>query len=134
MLNYRCRLNQKGKKLSSQEVGRLGEKIAKHWLLASGTRVLFQNFKSPYRGEVDLIVQENDTLVFIEVKTRTRSDFGRAFDSVDKKKQALIQRGANHWLSLLGKKREKTLWRYDVIEILLQEGEKPKVSQIRNAF
>lgn len=86
--------------------------------------------------------QELNQLVFVEVKTRTRRGFGRPLEAVDREKQALIERGAREWLRLLAEEhrgdeedfRRTISWRYDVVEIILQEGEKPDVNLVENAF
>jgi Holliday junction resolvase-like predicted endonuclease len=51
---------------------------------------------------------------------------------VDQPKQALIERGANAWLKQLGTRNLP--WRFDVIEVRVEEGEKPKVNHVRDAF
>ena len=66
------------------------------------------------------------------VKTRTRAEGGRPLDAVDRKKQALIRRGANEWLRLLGTREGP--WRFDVMEVILLEGEAPKLHLVENAF
>lgn len=84
-----------------------------------------------------------DLLVFVEVKTRTRRDFGRPMRAVNANKQALIIRGATEWLRLLGREfdlekkqdiRREISWRYDVVEIVLEEGKLPDVHLVENAF
>ncbi|MDB4537121.1 YraN family protein [Akkermansiaceae bacterium] len=124
----------------------MGEKIAAKYLQGLGWKVLYRNFRAPKGGEVDLVMRggENfDILVFVEVKTRTRRDYGRPLRAVNAEKQALIIRGASEWLRLLGKqtrfdevedRRRKISWRYDVVEIVLEEGKKPDVNLVVEAF
>lgn len=119
-------------RISRQDIGDLGEKMAREWLWASGRKVLFQNFRAPRGGEVDIVARDGRMLTFIEVKTRTKRGEGRPLDAVDESKQRLIQRGAREWLRLLG--RKEIPCRYDVIEVILVEGEKPEVTLIQNAF
>ena len=120
------------RKFTHLEIGKLGEKIAKHFLISSGAKILRKNFRSPRGGEIDLIIREKEVLVFVEVKTRTNQNYGRPIESVDKKKQLYIQRAANYWLSLL--KNRDIYFRYDVIEIFLEKGEKPKIQRVLDAF
>lgn len=94
--------------------------------------MLYQNFRAPQGGEVDIVARDGEVLSFVEVKTRTSEEFGRPMEAVNVKKQKLIKRGANEWLRLLGTR--DLLWRFDVVEIVLLEGEKPKVTVVRNAF
>jgi putative endonuclease len=66
------------------------------------------------------------------VKTRTREDFGRPFDAVDRNKQKRISRGALAWLRLLDD--PDILFRFDVVEVIIAEGAAPRVELLRNAF
>jgi putative endonuclease len=113
-------------------IGEYGERIAVDFLRANGHRILKRNFKGPRRGEVDIIARHDRLLLFVEVKTRRSDTKIRPLDAVDKTKQQLIERGANAWLKLL--KTRSLPWRFDVIEILLEEGEKPKVNHVKDAF
>ena len=76
--------------------------------------------------------RDNDTLVFIEVKTRTREDFGRPLEAVDRAKQKRISRGALAWLRML--ENPDILFRFDVVEVILADEAKPRVELIKNAF
>lgn len=124
----------------------MGEKIAAKYLQSRGWKVLFRNFRAPKGGEVDLVLRGGDhldLLVFVEVKTRTRRDYGRPMRAVNAGKRALITRGATEWLRLLGKEvrpgknhdlRREISWRYDVVEIVLEEGAKPDINLVEAAF
>ncbi len=81
---------------------------------------------------MDIIAREGKVLLFIEVKTRREGSMVRPFDAVDKGKQRLIERGANAWLKKLG--RRDMPWRFDVIEVYLTDGRRPRVNRIRDAF
>lgn len=94
--------------------------------------MLYRNFRAPRGGEVDIVARDGDLLLFTEVKTRTRTDFGRPLAAVDEKKRRLIRRGANAWLRQLGTR--EIPWRFDVIEVVLIDGKKPQVERIENAF
>ena len=111
-------------------IGSLGERIACAYLRSEGRRILYRNFRAPKGGEIDIVAREGNTLVFVEVKTRTSERFGRPLDSVDNKKKKLMQRGANGWLQLLGTRDLR--WRFDVVEIILLEGKKPRVTMVEN--
>src|SRR5690606_16367196 len=117
-LNSRCRLTGRdGRPLGKDEIGRLGEKIARRWLTASGAKVLYRNFRAPRGGEVDIVARDGKRLLFTEVKTRRAGGAGRPLDAVDREKIKLMRRGANEWLRLLGTR--EIPWRFDVIEVLL---------------
>ena len=118
----------KGEEAAHLVVGELGEKIARAHLRSIGRKILYRNFRAPRGGEVDIVARDGEVLSFVEVKTRTGEGFGRPLDAVDKRKQKLIQRGANEWLRLLGTR--DIPWRFDVVEVVLQEGEKPQVNVV----
>ena len=121
-----------GEPLGHLEIGELGERVAVDFLKAEGRRVLYRNFRAPRGGEVDIVARDGKVLSFVEVKTRTSEDFGRPLDAVDKDKQRLIEQGANEWLRLLGTR--EVPWRFDVVEVILRDGERPKVHVVRDAF
>lgn len=73
-----------------------------------------------------------DTLVFVEVKTRTSVAFGTPGEAVTREKQRLIARGALAWLELLGNP-EHILFRFDIVEILSQ-GDASSLHIIKDAF
>src|SRR3989344_3350437 len=60
---------------------RLGEEIAAKYLLDKGYKIIERNFRKGY-GEIDIIAIDKDTLVFIEVKTRTSNKFGDPLESI----------------------------------------------------
>ena len=132
-LNSPCRLtDSEGKARDRQWIGDYGERVAVDFLRAKGHRILKRNFKGPRRGEVDIIARHDRLLLFVEVKTRRSDTKIRPLDAVDKTKQQLIERGANAWLKLL--KTRNLPWRFDVIEILIEEGEIPKINHVKDAF
>ena len=121
-----------GERMRRMEIGQLGERIAAAQLKADGRKILYRNYRGPKGGEVDIVARDGDTLSFVEVKTRTRRGYGRPLDAVDVAKQELIERGANSWLHLLGTR--DILWRFDVVEVILEEGKVPEVTVVNNVF
>ena len=122
-----------GEKRSNSEVGELGEAIARTYVRAHSGKVIYKNFQGPKGGELDIVAREGEILCFIEVKSRTsRSAYNRPMDAVDAKKRRYIVKGARAWLDLL--KSEDMLWRYDVIEVILEEGKVPDVVWVKQAF
>ncbi len=112
--------------------GARGEKLASRHLRRNGYKILFRNFRGRTGGEIDLVCRDHDTLVFVEVKTRTREDFGRPIAAVDRRKQKRIARGGLAWLRMLD--NPDILFRFDVVEVLLLEKAKPRIEIIKNAF
>lgn len=66
-------------------IGKLGEDIACNFLQESGYQILNKNYKCHF-GEIDIITRINKSIVFFEVKTRTTTDFGYPFESVNRGK------------------------------------------------
>ena len=113
-------------------LGTRGEILACRFLRRNGYKVLHRNFRGRTGGEIDIVCRDRDTLVFVEVKTRTREDFGRPFDAVDRTKQKRIARGGLAWLRLLGD--PDILFRFDVVEVIIAEDAEPRIELLRNAF
>src|SRR3954467_12324182 len=113
-------------------LGTRGEKLASKFLRRNGYKILSRNFRGRTGGEIDLVCRDGDTLVFVEVKTRTREDFGRPLDAVDRDKRKRISRGGLAWLRLLG--GPDILFRFDVVEVIIAEGADPRLQLVRNAF
>jgi putative endonuclease len=113
-------------------VGATGERLAGKHLWRTGRKVLYRNFRPKEGGEVDIVYREGDLLVFGEVKTRTKGEFGDPAKSVTREKQKLIIRGANAWLRELN--YPEVLFRFDIIEVLMPPGEVPRIQLIENAF
>ncbi|MDD5349773.1 MAG: YraN family protein [Chthoniobacteraceae bacterium] len=112
-------------------LGRRGERIAARHLRRLGYKVLYRNYRAPNGGEVDIVCRDRDTLVFVEVKTRTSDAFGAPAEAVTPSKQRLIARGALAWLRLLG--NPDIYYRFDIVEIRVT-GKKTEAGVIRNAF
>ena len=112
--------------------GALGEKLACRYLKRNGYKVLFRNFRGRSGGEIDVVCRDNDALVFVEVKTRGREDFGRPVEAVDREKRKRISRAALAWLRMLD--NPDILFRFDVVEVIIAADSKPRVELIRNAF
>jgi putative endonuclease len=91
-----------------------------------------RNFRGRSGGEIDVVCRDNDTLVFVEVKTRAREDFGRPFVAVDREKRKRISRGALAWLRMLD--NPDILFRFDVVEVIIAGEGKTQLELIKNAF
>jgi putative endonuclease len=114
------------------QLGARGEKLAAQYLRRQGFKILYRNFRGRTGGEIDLVCRDRDTLVFVEVKTRTREDFGRPLEAVNTQKERRISMGALAWLRLLG--NPDIFFRFDVVEVMIAAGEAPKIELVRNAF
>lgn len=77
--------------------GQVAEQKAQHWLKAQGLTSVAQNYHCR-AGEIDLIMLDNEVLVFIEVRQRSNTGYGGAAASVTTQKQHKITLAAQHFL------------------------------------
>ena len=111
--------------------GQLGERAAKRHLKRLGLKFLVANFRSP-RGEVDLVFRELDCLVFVEVRTRSSEDWVRPAAAVNKERRQRLSRAALDYLRLLRNPPVKL--RFDIVEVLLNDGAVHEVRHLPNTF
>lgn len=108
-------------------VGAMGEEMARKYMEEKGYHFLEKNFHSPW-GEIDLIMQNKEYLVFVEVKTRADDTFAHPFEAVHIPKQNRLIQTAFYYLSLHHSTKMK---RFDVVGITLDTG---KIEHVENAF
>lgn len=111
------------------ETGIYGQNIAKKHLLDKGMSLLEANFRSR-QGEIDLIMQDGEYVVFVEVKYRRNLKYGLPREAVGTSKQKKILKAANYYIYL---KASEQNYRFDVVEIL-ETKEGTYVNHIENAF
>ncbi len=110
-----------------QARGAAAEQLAADYLAQRGLAVIARNFRVK-GGEIDLICRDGRTTVFVEVRLRSRSDFGGAAASITATKQARLILAARHWLLRHG----ETPCRFDCM--LLDGLETKNIEWLRNAF
>lgn len=115
------------------EFGSYGEELACRFYESRKFAILERNFRCRL-GEIDIIAENADTIVFAEVKMRKDSSFAGAAEYVTYTKQKRIINAARFWLGK--KKRPDKYLRFDVVEIYLPEGKvgKAYINLIDNAF
>jgi len=118
-------------KRGDENLGDRGEKLAAKYLKSLGFKIIKRNYSSPF-GEIDIIARQNDTLVFVEVKSRTEGLEGSAEYAVTAKKQGRIARTAICYLKENGLKDVDC--RFDVITVRFCGAQRPRVDLIKNAF
>jgi len=111
--------------------GELGERAARKFLKQRGLKFLTANFRSA-RGEIDLIFRDGDCLAFVEVKTRSSEDWTRPAAAVNTDRRRRLSRAALDYLRLLKNPAVKT--RFDIVEVLLDEGKVREVRHLPNTF
>lgn len=109
--------------------GEKGEQIAANYLRKNNFEILERNYRAG-RSEIDIICKESNTLVFVEVKTRTSSKFGNPEDFVNEAKAAKIIEGAEVYLLENG-------WdgaiRFDIVSVLIY-GNIEEIKHFKDAF
>jgi len=117
--------------MDRQEVGKLGEKAAQKFLKKRGYRIRETGFRCRH-GEVDIIAQQKDWLVFVEVRTKSNLDFGTPEESITQaKKEKLIASALTYTNS---HQNLPPLWRIDFVGVELDDKGKPKrIELIENA-
>ncbi|MGE5454344.1 MAG: YraN family protein [Methylocystaceae bacterium] len=114
-----------------QHLGKQGEEIAVRYLKSQGYQVLRERYRVA-QGEIDIIATWGQTLVFIEVKTRTSTAYGLPAEAVTYQKQGKIRQVAMAFLQEGNHKYNN--FRFDVISILMQGREKYQLDHIEGAF
>ncbi len=111
--------------------GRKAEDIACARLQQAGLALTTRNYRSPF-GEIDLVMQERDTLVFVEVRYRSSDDFGTPAETVDARKQARLRATAEHYLQNTPRASKKAC-RFDSVA-LTGDGADGNFHWLRNVF
>ena len=104
-------------RMTTKALGDAAEALALQHLQSQGLVLMGRNYRTPGRGggEIDLIMREADgTLVFVEVRQRSRAAFGGALSSITRGKQRRIIRAAQHYLMRLAR---QPACRFDVVVI-----------------
>jgi putative endonuclease len=114
-----------------RQYGNEGERLAETYLKRHGLKLLARGYASAV-GEIDLILRDGETVVFVEVKTRRSREFAEPQESVNAAKQRRMRRCAEWFL------RDRN-WtdrpcRFDVVGIVLPEGGEPEIEHFPDAF
>jgi putative endonuclease len=119
--------------MDNKGIGDLGENLAAAFLESNNYRILERNYRCK-GGEVDIVARDprDKSLVFVEVKTRRDLSYGVPQLAVTPFKQRQISKAALTWLAK--NRQQDTNARFDVIAILLKEGDPHKIEHIENAF
>jgi putative endonuclease len=110
--------------------GAAGEEAAEEFLRLSGYRIVARNVRTKV-GELDLVALDGDTLCFIEIKTRSSSEFGRAVEAVGPHKQRRLAKAA---LLFLAKNRSQRPCRFDVLGLDRARDGAWSFTLVKNAF
>ena len=120
----------RGMSAARRALGELGERVAARWLTSKGWWIRARRYRNGHR-DIDIVAQQQRTVVFVEVKARAGAQFGDPVEAVDWRKQRELRRSAQVWISRHGLPGED--YRFDVIGIL-KTGSAVKVKHVPNAF
>lgn len=113
------------------QVGKTGEDAVSDYLQKNGYRIAQRNYRVR-SGEIDIIAMKNGAVHFVEVKARSRSDYGTAAEAVDLYKQRKIIRAARMYMAAFG--LMNTPVSFDVAQVAMFNGQAVKIEYIENAF
>jgi putative endonuclease len=113
------------------ELGHRGERVAEQYLKQRGLKTVSRHFNTPV-GELDLVMRDGDTVVFVEVKTRRDRKYADPEDAIRRDKRRRMTRAARwfvhekHW--------EEKPCRFDVLSVILPAGGQPQIEHFADAF
>ena len=105
-----------------QALGRVGEYIVSAFLEKKGYTILERNWRTPY-GEIDLIAQHGEVIIFVEVKTRASSSLGPPEISITPRKGEHMRCAAEHYIQQHPELTND--WRVDAVTVQIQAGDTP---------
>ncbi len=110
--------------------GRTGEDLAHRYLRRHGCTIVARNYRTRSgSGEIDVVAWQDETLVFVEVKTRGSAEFGAPDRAVDADKQRHLRTAARDYARRAGVAWERT--RFDIVSVVLHPS---RIEWIRGAF
>jgi putative endonuclease len=113
-----------------KSLGSEGEFLAEQFLRKKGYSIVAHNYKTRI-GEIDIIARDGETIVFVEVKTRSDDTFCEPYESVNMAKRAKMKKVASLYLQ---KQKKEFPARFDVISITCQKNGQKAIRHIRDAF
>lgn len=118
-------------KASNLEVGKAGENAGISYLEQLGYEIVEINYRTSL-GEIDCIAKDKNTLVFVEIKTRSSFDYGFPEEAVNRRKRQKLAQIAQFYLKGKGLV-DRALVRFDVLAIF-KRGDEMSFNHIQNAF
>lgn len=116
--------------VSTDPLGRRGESVAARHLRDQGLKIIDRNFRCK-QGEIDIVARDGQTIVFVEVKTRSDSNHAPE-RQVNRFKQGQIAAAAKRYLGRYGTPTPPA--RFDVVAVVWEQGGRPTIRHIIDAF
>lgn len=113
-----------------KKTGHQGEEIAKKFLKQLGYQILQQNY-TIRGGEIDIVALDGETVVFVEVKTRSSHDYGLPEESLSYFKLKALQRTAQLYMTMMG--FDSRSYRFDLVTVdYTERNDKPEIKHLEN--
>lgn len=109
----------------TRQRGQQGELTAINYLVSNGLDLIEQNVRYPF-GEIDLVMRDSNSWIFVEVKYRHSKQYGGAINAVSYRQQQRLRKAALHYMQI---KRIDAICRFDVIAI-----DNDQIQWLKNAF
>lgn len=114
-----------------QDLGETGERLAARFLEARGLQLVARRFRTPL-GELDLVMRDGATVVFVEVKTRRSRTHAEPHESLRPRQQQHLLRAAQWFLH--ARKLEDAPCRFDIVGVVLADDAEPQLEHWPDAF
>jgi len=116
---------------TKRDLGQRGEQLATAYLRGQGYGIVTTNWRCAH-GELDIVARKDETLVFVEVRTRRAAGTDEAFESVNPHKQNRLERLAYAYLD--AHNLHEADWRVDVIGVAISSSGRPLIEHVENAL
>ncbi len=116
--------------MTNKTIGKYGENLAKEFLIKKGYKILELNYHYSKVAEVDIIAKKDNTIHFVEVKTRTQRLFGAPMEAINAKKIKSIYSCAQFYINNSKNHFEKM--QIDAIAIILDKNKEPQIDFLEN--
>lgn len=114
---------------SRASIGRRAEDVAVRYLADNGLRVVCRNFRRR-QGEIDIVAEDGETVVFVEVRSHSTGDFGSPAESIGSRKLRKLAMVASEYLEETG--RDDVAVRFDAVEVYFGWGRLQRINHIQN--
>lgn len=116
---------------TTRDIGSEGEDFAAAFLRSKGWVILDRNY-TYQKSEIDIIASDKGTVVFVEVKLRSNTSYGRPEEYVTPAKEKNIKKAAEAWL--FEQNKEEEFVRFDIISVVPRRYDTPEIMHFRDAF
>ena len=116
---------------TTKQIGDKGEDLAASYLEAKGWLIFDRNYRFE-KAELDIVATDGNYIIFVEVKTRSNTYFGRPEEYVTPTKEGHLNKAAEAWI--YERKMETAVCRFDIISIVQKGNSAPEITHYKDAF